>query len=382
MKILLANKHFLGLSGGAERNISDLANAFAAKGHEVTIFSETKYGTAPAFPLDPHVTIAMPVDRPFVGDDPIGDAERDPEVRAWAKSNRSMRRKWGESIRYIWPDVIMTFMPHTSTPLLYELGNEFPFIVTNQNDPAIDYFSEKHSSDPVDQALRIKLLQRARAVHFLIPDFATKMPDYVQRRSVVIPNAVQDTSGVNLRRIGKRIVALGRLVPHKGFKILIESFVASQAYRDGWELHLFGEGPEKNDLLETVRRLMAQTQIFLRGHTSQPVQELARAEIFVIPSEYEGWGLTLTEAMSVGVPAIGFEDCTGVNWLIRNGENGLLVRRGTSDMASAIDRLAMSPDLREMLSRAARESVKRFSTATVYGMWEQLINRVHHGEGP
>ena len=92
--------------------------------------------------------------------------------------------------------------------------------------------------------------------------------------------------------------------------------------------------------------------------------------------------MTLTEAMSVGVPAIGFEDCTGVNWLIRNGENGLLVRRGTSDMASAIDRLAMSPDLREMLSRAARESVKRFSTATVYGMWEQLINRVHHGEGP
>lgn len=382
MRILLANKHFLGLAGGAERNISDLANWLAAKGHEVTVFSETKHGTNPAFPLDPLVQVATPVTASFQGDDPAGDAEFDPDIRAWAKSNRSMRRKWGESIRYIDPDVILTFMPHTSTFLLYELGNEFPIIVTNQSDPEADYFSDKHGTDPVERSLRIELLRRAYAVHFLMPDFPGKMPGCVQRRSIVIPNAAPSASHVDLRREKKRIAAVGRLIPSKGFDVLIEAFAASRAFQEGWELHLFGSGPERERLLKLVRSLMAQRRIFLRGHTSQPVQELARAEIFVIPSAFEGWGLTLTEAMSVGVPSIGFEDCSGVNWLIQNEKNGLLIKRGVAELAGAIDRMAESPELRESLGSAGRESVKRFSPETVYGKWEQLIERAHRGEAP
>lgn len=379
MRILLANKHYLGLSGGAERNISDMANWLTDNGHKAIIFSETKYGTTPAFPVNSAVTIASPVDEPYVGGDPMGDHERDPDVREWARSNRSMRRKWGESIRDLDPDVIITFLPHTATFLLYELGNYYPIIVTNQNDPAIDYYSDKHGGDAIERRLRIELLHRARLVHFLMPDFPGKMPAFVQRKSVVIPNVVHGKSPQPYRLPGRKIVAMGRLVSQKGFGILIESFVHSQAYREGWELHIFGAGPEELALRVLTRRLMAQRQVFLRGHTTDPDREMADADIFVIPSVYEGWGLTLTEAMAARVPSIGFADCSGVNWLIQNGENGLLAERSIGALAAAIDQLVSSPALRKELGEAGSRSVKRFAPHKIYGQWEAAIKEAVSG---
>ncbi|KRE00074.1 hypothetical protein ASE63_08200 [Bosea sp. Root381] len=375
MRVVLANKHFLGLSGGAERNMSDMANWLITAGHQVYILSETKHGETPAFPVSQSVKIVCPVDGTNVGADLLGEIEPDPGIRAWAKANRSLRKKWGHSIRAINPDVILTFMPHTATFLLYELGYEYPIIVTNQNDPEIDYYSGKHGSDEVDRHLRIELLRRARTVHFLMPAFPERMPEFVRQKSVVIPNAVPLKTPSRPRSCRRKIIGLGRLVPQKGFSLLIEAFCASQAYKEGWDLHIFGSGPEEEALLRLVRRLMAQRQVFLRGQTDNPDIELEDADVFVIPSFYEGWGLALTEAMAAGLPAIGFEDCPGVNWLLTSGENGTLVERSVNALAVAIDQLASDPALRQKLGEAGRQSVERFAPRHVYDQWAKEIAR-------
>lgn len=382
--VLLANKHYLGPAGGAERNISDLANWLADQGYRVTIISETKHGDRPAFPLRAGVNVHVPRDEPESRDQPDACMLRylaEDATMYWARTSFAMRKKWARSIDAIAPDLIITYMPHTSTPLLQELGTRYPILVTNQNDPAIDYFSDKHGDDPIDKRIRLESLEFAAAVHFLIPPFVDKMPANVRQKSVVIPNVVPPHAqlSVDHRQERKVIIGVGRLVPQKGFDLLIEAFAQSQSRHSGWELHIFGDGPEKGKLHDIIRRRRLQRSVFLRGFTSTVTQHLDQADIFAIPSKYEGWGLSLTEAMSAGLPCIGLEDCSGVNWLIKHGRTGLLAQRSASDLARQIDLLANDPGLRRHLGVAATEAVRAFAPDRVYEIWRDVIDGIARG---
>jgi glycosyltransferase involved in cell wall biosynthesis len=381
-RVVLANKHFLGLAGGAERNICDLANWLAANGHDVTIVSETKHGTSAAFFLDEKVTVATP---DTTGDVENGDkiaqrfADR-PDAHSWLKSTFKMRKRWAACIRAINPDVILTFMPHTSTMLLQELGDSFPILVTNQNDPQIDYFSNKHGDDEFELHLRLESLSLAAAVHFLIPNFLDSMPQAVAAKSIVIPNVVPAPFSKDKTRstAQKRIVAVGRLVQQKGFDALITAFGLSILENDGWQLVIYGNGPEEKSLRAQIRRLKLQRNVYIMGFTRFPLRAMEAADIFVIPSLYEGWGLTLTEAMSLGMPTIGFRDCPGVNWLIDDGTNGVLVERSPNRLAEAMYSLAHDATRRARLGAAARNSVRRFAPELVYPMWDKAIFALVH----
>lgn len=383
MRVVLANKHFLGLSGGAERNVADLANFFCRYGFDVFVVSETKHGLESAFPLDSGVSVVVPkalLDDGDWVDDVWWRHQEDDQERLWAERTADVRVRWGTCIRQIDPDVILTFMPHTATILAQELGREYPIIVTNQNDPAIDYFSDKHGDDEVDKRLRLESLNLAASVHFLVPPFVEKMPAAIRERSIVIPNAAPKVDRNIARDRGRgsanKVVAVGRLEPQKGFALLIEAFKKIPEHHPDWQLHIFGKGPLEAELRDQIKRLRLQRSVILRGFTSEPVQQLAGADIFVIPSAYEGWGLTLTEAMSVGLPCVGMLDCSGVNWLIKDGENGVLVERNPESLASAINHLIHNPLERERLGLNAQQFVDQFAPDIVYDRWAVAIEGV------
>ncbi len=375
MRIVLANKHFLGLAGGAERNIADLANWLARRGHDVFIVSETKHGQASAFPLDTHVHVVIPTDDVRGKVDHVAmEYWDDPDRLGWANQSFSMRSKWGFTVRRLQPDVILTFLPHTSTMLLQELRDEFPIIVTNQSDPAVDYFSDKHSADPTEKALRLHSLGYAAAVHFLLPEFVQKMPAWVQTKSIVVPNAAPIGRYRRDDVLRNRVIAVGRLEPNKGFALLIDAFAHVARSHPDWQLHLFGRGPEDQTLRTRIRRHRLQRNVIMRGFASEPVAEMAKSDIFVIPSVYEGWGLTLTEAMSVGLASIGFADCSGVNTLIHDDANGVLVaQRSAEDLAEAINNLITDEPRRARLGREALIYVSQYSADAIYGQWEAEI---------
>jgi glycosyltransferase involved in cell wall biosynthesis len=378
--VLLANKHYLGLAGGTERNISGLANWLAANGFRVSIVSQTRNGAEPAFPLNPRVDIIVPsgAATPPSSEllDPVGlrFLER-ADALEWAKRTLSMRQLWGTCIRSLDPDVILTFLPHTSTMLLQELGDEYPILVTNQNDPEVDYFSDKHGADGVDRQIRLESLDYAAAVHVLIPSFVEKVPPSARQRAIVIPNVVPPAHcDLGLPMVDRRkVIAVGRLVPQKGFDTLIDAFARVEGVHRGWQLHIFGQGVEESRLREQIRRRKLQRSVLLRGFTPDTPSQMRDADLFVIPSVYEGWGLTLTEAMSVGLPSIGFADCSGVNWLINDGRNGVLVERSAVNLAAAIDALLADRDLRTRLGREAKSFVTQFAPQKVYPMWGEAI---------
>ena len=65
----------------------------------------------------------------------------------------------------------------------------------------------------------------------------------------------------------------------------------------------------------------------MKGSTNDVPDVLRQGDIFAFPSAYEGFGLSLAEAMSMGLPAVGYKSCSAVNELIVDGKNGFCVKK-------------------------------------------------------
>ena len=97
-----------------------------------------------------------------------------------------------------------------------------------------------------------------------------------------------------------------------------------------------------------------------------------------MPSAYESFGLTTAEALSHGLPVVGFADCPGTNELVRDGVNGRLVagpdRAGA--LAAGLARMMASPDERQRLGAAGPASIEGFAPERITDVWVDLLGRV------
>lgn len=156
-----------------------------------------------------------------------------------------------------------------------------------------------------------------------------------------------------------QILCVGRLVPAKGQRILVEA--VAQLLNGGrcLELHFVGDGPDRVSLENLVRELQLSDRIFFEGSVNQDRIRIfyEAADIFAIASFAEGIPVVLMEAMSMEIPCIA--TCiNGIPELIRDGVEGLLVPPSDSvAMAAAIARLMDDVRLRESFGQAGRQRI-------------------------
>ena len=112
------------------------------------------------------------------------------------------------------------------------------------------------------------------------------------------------------------------------------------------------------------------------GTTNDVQSVLAAADLYVMPSAYEGFGLSLTEGMSMGLPVIGYQNCAAVNELIHDGENGFLVEDGVNALAEKMAALMRDRNLRVRMGRVARESIRVYAPEIIWAQWEELMENV------
>ncbi len=163
-----------------------------------------------------------------------------------------------------------------------------------------------------------------------------------------------------------RILCVGRLVPKKGFDVLIDG--CRELVRRGidFDCRIIGEGPLRNALNERIEAHGLSDRVHLLGaRTPQQVREAIRqSTVLVAPSligpdgDREGLPTVLLEAMALGTPCVG-SDVVGIPELIRDGENGLLASVGDSDsVADACARLLCDRALADRVRRRARRTVE------------------------
>ncbi len=169
------------------------------------------------------------------------------------------------------------------------------------------------------------------------------------------------------------IIASGRLVPKKGFDVLLEAMAQLRKRRDV-RLVILGEGPERAALEAHQARLGLRDFVELKGFVDNPFAYLGRADLFVLASFAEGSPNVLVEALACGCPVVATDCLSGPREILRDGRDGALVSPGdASALAAAIEQaLTAPPDRAALRCRAADfDSARAFAAyARVLGLGE------------
>lgn len=350
--------------GGAERVVCELSSRWARAGDEVSVVTMAPPGTD-VYRLASEVRrIALDL-----AGEPAGTMGA--LVRK-IRRVRTLRR----TLLGLRPDVVLSFMTETNLACLLALeGTGVPVVVCERTDP-------RHALSRRGSALlRRALYPRANAVVVQTEGVAAWARGFCARVHVV-PNFIDAPArtAASLDIEGpKHVIAVGRLVRVKGFDLLIEAFSRVAAHRAEWSLVIVGEGPERPALQAQARALGIEQRVTLRGYSSNPLEQLVRAQLFVLSSRVEGFPNALMEAMACGLPSVSFDCPSGPSELIRSGHDGLLVPCGdVGALADALARLLDAPQERLAMGERAREVAVRFGSWRVLPMWTDVLDTTVH----
>jgi D-inositol-3-phosphate glycosyltransferase len=183
---------------------------------------------------------------------------------------------------------------------------------------------------------------------------------------------------------GEVLLFVGRIDPVKGLDTLLEA-IALLRDRPGLQLLVAGGAgsaqvaePDEAHLRGLARRLGVADRVLWLGPVEQERLPLyySGADVVVVPSRYESFGLVALEALACGAALVASR-VGGLPSIVRDGENGLLVPWRTPDeFASRVARVLDDPDLAARLRRAARPSMARFSWAATAGRVVDLYERL------
>jgi glycosyltransferase involved in cell wall biosynthesis len=121
-----------------------------------------------------------------------------------------------------------------------------------------------------------------------------------------------------------------------------------------WELDLVGDGPLMGEMESLANALGIGGRVRFLGHRSDVEQILSQAQVNLLVSNWEGFPISILEAMRAGLPVIA-SDVAGIGESVRDGETGFLVPRGGVELLrERLSRLLTDPDLRVRLGANGR----------------------------
>ena len=168
-----------------------------------------------------------------------------------------------------------------------------------------------------------------------------------------------------------RIVCIGRLEKEKNHVLLIKVLAKIILKFPNVELSLVGNGSLKQYLEGEVRSLNLAKNIKFLGLRNDISGLLNKADIFVLPSNYEGMPITLIEAMITGLPIVA-TNVGGVPDMIRNEKEGLLVDVDGAQIEKAIEKMIDNEGLRTTLGEQAHIAARRFSSRNMMSGYLKL----------
>lgn len=181
------------------------------------------------------------------------------------------------------------------------------------------------------------------------------------------------------RQLGSpTVLAVGRLDAQKGYVDLLKALSHLKAVNPSPRVLIAGEGPERATLEKLISSLALGDTVRLLGSVSNVPELLQRAELFVMPSLFEGTPLALLEAIAAGTPVIAAR-FGGVEEIVEDGVTGLLAP--VDDPAALSERIGWAldhaPEMAAMAQEAQRRS-GRFSAESMIDQTLQLMDQVAH----
>jgi glycosyltransferase involved in cell wall biosynthesis len=254
------------------------------------------------------------------------------------------------------------------------LGTGIPFVYSERNAPA--FVLRNWSRDGRNAAL-----SAADGIHLLLPGAAKSVPKYLHHKVYVIPHArpivslPANPAGDYHRR--KILLYLARMVAQKRPQLLLHAFhILCERHWD-WDLVMWGTGSEETRLRLSVSAWNLKDRVRFCGLCLNTPAAYADAQLYCLPSAFEGFGLTLLEAMGAGLPVVGVADCEAMRSIVTPGVDGLLASEATpQSLAATLHTLMSDADLRRSLGAGALQTASRYVPQKIYDQWEALLTCV------
>lgn len=205
-----------------------------------------------------------------------------------------------------------------------------------------------------------------------IPEFCKIVGRPQNEKIIHIPNPITIGSREDYEK-ENMVLYVGRFVREKRIEKMLEMWYRLQmtAHIANWSFYLVGDGPEKMHL-ESYCKRMGLKNVHFEGFQN-PIDYYKRAKIFLMTSSFEGWGMTLCEAMKFGVVPLALDTYSSVWEIIRNGDDGFILN-DEIEMEHCVIRLIEHPTELKKMSEQAQENIKRFALENVIEKWENIIN--------
>lgn len=347
--------------GGAERTLARLATHWAEQGRVVTLVT-----LALISPDD--FRISSRVNR--IG---LGLTNHRRGLLGGVRANVDRISRLREVIAATHADVVVSFIEQSNVvALLAARPLAIPVVISERTDP------ERHPIGRMWHWLRRRTYSRCAALVVLTDEIAYHMRKFVHGpRIVVIPNGIAAPSLALREHSTPSVIAVGRLDAAKGFDRLMEAFAMVAGEHPEWQLAVVGEGPQRKNLEQYVLDRQLAGRVVFVGRVADPAIPLASADIFALPSRYEGFPNALLEAMAIGLPAVAFDGSGAVRQVIRHGIDGIVVPEGdVSAFAAALRRLMSDAVARQRMGLQAREVADRYSLTSFFARWDAIIEEV------
>ena len=371
MKILMYKRnHVINASGGAEKILITYSNMLTKRGHEVILATRDEEKGKTFFPLDKevvfkHFDFSFPKYRRFVGNifKKFGVLEKFPNFNRELLVSRMIKGYCNE----VNPDVIVVCSIQELVDVVLYENYDIPVIMMLHGEPS--YYFKKGRMN-----LYSKALEKVDAVQVLLPSYIDIAKRYIDKKIIAIGNPVYKLK--EKQGNSKDIVYMARVIESKQQHLLIEAFSKIANNHKDWRVLMYGSLKDKKYVAlckELIKKYGLEEQVLFMGETKEVEDVLRKCEICAFPSKFEGFSLAQTEAMAVGLPVVGFKDCSGVNELVKDGVNGFLVK-DVDEFAGKLDRLIEDESLRKKMGKEARKVSDEYAPDSIMQQWEDLMN--------
>ena len=363
LRIFVLSASLAGGKGGAERVSMEMANQMAHRGHSV--YMSYMNAGHPSYSRERGVTL-LPVNN--------------------LKDLRDILIK-------VDPDVFFCFYFNRKVVDYFRIVSDLgiPFCIQECTNPERLMTKNWKKSDdqvqinPFESYIeREALAACAHRIRLVMPSYKNSFPSYIQPRvrafsnpTFLQPRKIHSTSSTE-----GVIVNIGGMKANKNLVELLSAFYLIAEKFKGWKLKVYGKTADKSTqphvlkIRELISSSVLRGRVEICGTTDEIYSAFQDSDIHVISSLEEGCPTCVLEAMSCGVPSIGFDVCEGTNQLIKNRINGLLVSSDdrVKNLASALECLISQPNLRSLYGQAAHDEARNFDPDNVYDQWERLFH--------
>ena len=335
--------------GGAERVVCTLASAWAERsdGIRVTIVTGDA-DTEPGYPLSSSVShVRLDLKSSSVG--------------IWSALRATKRRVCAlrEVIAKLKPDCAVAFMDEMAVLVsLASVGSGVPVVAALRSDPRGPHLNGTW------RRLRVPFYQHVCDAVVVQSASARRLAERLFPGAPlhVITNPLpQLPVPPPMERRARRVVSVGRLVNTKAMDVLVKAFSRSCGPAEGWELLIYGTGPERERLQLQIDALGLGLKVRLMGTTDRVFDCLAEASVFVLTSRTEGFPNCLLEAAAMGCACVSTDCDFGPRDILGDNLRGLLVPTdNVSALTETLDDLIGDLALRVRFSQGGIELRNKF----------------------